>query len=119
MLKSFATTVATPVKCPGRDAPSSTSASVAGIDRADVVEYAAARLRPGGSILVLAGDISLDEARELAERHFGAWTGTATDDRPTEVPAARATEIVLVNRPGSAQSNILVGNLTRRPGDSD
>ena len=96
-----------------------TSASVAGIDRADVVEYAAARLRPGGSILVLAGDISLDEARELAERHFGAWTGTATDDRPTEVPAARATEIVLVNRPGSAQSNILVGNLTMRPGDSD
>ena len=96
-----------------------TSASVAGIDRADVVEYATARLRPRGSILVLAGDISLDQARELGERHFGAWTGSVSDDRPTEVPAARATEIILVNRPGSAQSNILVGNLTMRPGDTD
>ena len=96
-----------------------TSGSVEAIGRQDVVEYSAERLRPGGSILVLAGDITLTEARELAEARFGSWTGTASESRETEVPPAGATEIILVNRPGSEQSNILLGNLTMRPGDPD
>src|SRR2546427_6109574 len=36
------------------------------ITRDDVVGFAARRLRPGGSLLVVAGDITLPRARELA-----------------------------------------------------
>lgn len=98
---------------------SATSASLGSMTREDVVAYAAERLRPGGSILVIAGDLSLSEARDLADRHLGDWTGAATDTRVGDVPPASPTEIVLVHRPGSAQSNILVGNLTMRPGDPE
>ena len=96
-----------------------TSASVESITRYDIVAYTAERLRPGGSVLVVAGDLSLGEARDLASRFLGGWSGTTGDDRSRSVPAPRPTEIILVNRPGSAQSNILVGNLTMQPGDSD
>ncbi len=96
-----------------------TSASVGSIAREDVVAYAAQRLRPGGSVLVVAGDLSLDDVRDLVGRHLAEWNGAATDDRASTLPPAGASEIVLVNRPGSAQSNILVGNLTMRPGDAD
>ncbi len=96
-----------------------TSASVGSITRDDIVSYVGERLRPGGSVLVVAGDLSLGDARDLASRHFAGWTGTAADNRASAVPPHRASEIILVNRPGSAQSNILVGSLTMRPGDSD
>ena len=96
-----------------------TSFSLDAIDRDDAVNHAEARLRPGGSVLVIAGDIGLGEATDLVERHFRGWTGAATDNRPGDVPSANASEIILVNRPGSAQSTIMVGNLTMRPGDDD
>ena len=59
------------------------------------------------------------EAQDLAGRYLEGWSGTAAENRSGDVPAAKPTEILLVNRPGSAQSNILVGNLTMRPGDPD
>ncbi len=95
------------------------SASVGSITREDVVGYAANRLRPGGAVLVVSGDISMAEARDMASRYFEGWSGTAAENRSWNVPEAKPTEILLVNRPGSAQSNILVGNLTMRPGDPD
>ncbi len=97
---------------------STTPASVRAITRDDLVAFHGARLRPGGALLVLAGDINLAEARRLATEAFRGWSG-----RPPAPPAAgsfpagSATEIVLVHRPGSVQSNILVGNLTYPPDD--
>ena len=95
-----------------------TPASVRAITRADLVAYQQARLRPQGALLVVAGDITMPQLRALAGQSFGAWTGT-----PAAVPAMAVApertrpEILLVNRPGSVQSNILVGNLTTGPAD--
>ena len=95
-----------------------TAASVRGITRADLLRFQRARLRPAGALLVIAGDITLADARRHAARAFRGWTGA-----PTPLPAAKApparrpTEIVLVHRPGSVQSNIVVGSLTYRPGE--
>jgi zinc protease len=96
-----------------------TSTSVGTITRDDIVNLHAARLRPGGSLLVLAGDITLDEARNLVRDGLGEWVGSAPARGEFDVADPQPTEILLVNRPGSAQSNILVGNLTMRPGDPD
>src|SRR5712664_3160886 len=95
------------------------AASYKAITRNDVVTFAGRRVRPGGALLVVAGDIALPRARELAIQAFGAWRGGAA---PTPVfrgaPAKRGTDILLVNRPGSVQSNIVMGNTTFPPTDT-
>ena len=89
------------------------AAAYKAITRDDVVGFAGRRLRPGGSLLVVAGDITLPRARELATQAFGSWRGTAPPATGFPAPPAkRGTDILLVNRPGSVQSNIVIGNTT-------
>ncbi len=96
---------------------SQTEASVAAITRADVQQFAGTRIAPGGGMAVVSGNISLDRARELLEQHLANWNGTPPAVDTPEPPAPAPTHIVLIHRPGSAQSNIRVGNLAVRPGD--
>ena len=87
-----------------------TPASVRGLTRADLTAYQAARLKPRGALLVVAGDLTLDQLKALAEQSFAGWTGYPAAAPTFGAPPARArTEIVLVHRPGSVQSNIVVG----------
>ena len=97
---------------------STTSASVRSITRDDLLAFHRDRLRPSGALLVVAGAVSPAEARRLALRAFQGWTGTPTAAPAVPAPAPRArTEIILVHRPGSVQSNIVAGNLTFTPTD--
>ncbi len=99
-------------------ARSATPESVRGLSREDLVAYQTSRLRPDGALLVIAGDIRLDEARKLAEQAFSGWTGSApAGATPTPPPVRQPTHIVLVHRPGSVQSNIIVGNIALGPAD--
>ena len=93
-------------------------ATVQAITRADVIAFHSSRIRPAGALLVVAGSLSLAEAQKLATDAFGLWTGAPTAAAAFKAPPERAaTEIVLVHRPGSVQSNIVVGNLTSTPND--
>lgn len=91
-------------------------ASLASLSRDAVEQFARSRLAPQGAYLVVAGDLTLSDARANLERHLASWRGrpptTPSDPQP---PGHRPTQILLVHRPGSAQSNILVGNLTMGP----
>lgn len=88
-------------------------ASLKAITREDLVRFHRTRLRPGGALLVVAGDVTLAEARRLALRAFQGWTGVSAAVAPfPTLPARPRTELLLVHRPGSVQSNIVVGNLT-------
>jgi zinc protease len=98
---------------------STTPASIKAITRADVASFASRRLRPQGALLVIAGDITLPRARALATRAFGTWRGAAAPTPPpAAVPVKRGTDILLVHRPGSVQSNIVLGNTTFVPTDT-
>lgn len=89
------------------------------IRRADVASFASRRLRPSGALLVVAGDITLPRARALATRAFGTWRGVPpATPPPPAVPVKRGTDILLVHRPGSVQSNIVLGNTTFVPTDT-
>ena len=89
------------------------------ITRNDIVSFAGRRIRPGGALLVVAGDITLPRARALATSAFGTWRGAAAPTPPAVSAATkRATDILLVNRPGSVQSNIVLGNTTFLPTDT-
>jgi len=97
---------------------SPTEASYKAITQVDVKGFAARRLRPGGALLVIAGDLTLAQARALATKAFGGWTGTPAAVVPPAPPMARgATEILLVHRPASVQANIVLGNTTFGPTD--
>jgi predicted Zn-dependent peptidase len=87
------------------------------ITRDRIQAYVDSRLNPGGSLLVVAGDISPSQVRELGLEALGAWQGAAPEAVFPAPPSAEATQTILVHRPGSEQSNILVGNLAMRPGD--
>lgn len=96
-----------------------TPASYKAITRADVASFAGRRLRPGGALLVISGDITLPRTRALVTRAFGTWRGAApATPPPPAVPVKRATDILLVHRPGSVQSNIVLGNTTFVPTDT-
>jgi len=69
--------------------------------------------RPDMAVLILAGDISEKDAFALAEKTFGAWKANGPRPErqlPKLQPVAR-TQIFLVDRPGSVQSQIRVGQL--------
>ena len=66
---------------------------------------------PGNSTLLIAGDVSAPEARELAERAFGEWSGSAAPmprapGGTAASPTGGALRVVLVNRPGATQTYI-------------
>jgi zinc protease len=91
-----------------------TEESAKAITRDDVRNWAATHLRPQGALLTIAGDLTLDQATGLANRYLREWSGAAPRVEYAPPPAEGPTEIVLVHRPGSAQSNIIVGNRATR-----
>ena len=98
---------------------SADAGSVAAISRADLIAFQSSRLAPRGALLVFAGDITLAKATELATSAFKGWNGMrAPAGALLGIENTRtASEIVLVHRPGSVQSNIVLGNLTWAPAD--
>lgn len=90
-----------------------TEASIAAISRAKLAAYHQRVFLPNNdATLVIVGDISEGLARSLAQRYFGDWTfGSPPAPRFPPPPARPGRRIYLVDRPGSAQSVILLGNL--------
>lgn len=102
--------------------------TVCAIEPADIRAYHATIMAPQGATLVVAGDLSGlgASASSLVERGLRHWTGSGpgsktppqararTDIRDIDIGmrAADAAQIVLVDRPGSAQSHLMLG----RPG---
>jgi len=97
---------------------SATRESYRAITRDDVTQFARQRLRPVGALLVVAGDVTDAQVRELAARAFAGWRGAPPPSPALPAPVTRvATDIVLVHRPGSAQANLVLGNTTILPTD--
>lgn len=92
--------------------------SVAAIKRQDLLAYLKARIRPAGSVLVVAGDITLTEARKLASTSLGAWAGVRAVPLPPAPPAPPPPAIVLVHAGGVKEAEIIVGNTTFGGGDT-
>jgi predicted Zn-dependent peptidase len=68
------------------------------------------RFRPEGSLLVVVGDVDAAAVTAAVNRSFGTWKGTG--DAPPATPAspgASPRRLLVVNRPGSVQSQILIG----------
>ena len=91
--------------------PNGTPATIGGLTRDDVVSWHRTMYAPSAGTLLLVGDLTPAEARTIAEQTFGRWTGTrATPERVSNaIRASAGTRVILVDRPGSVQSSIIVG----------
>jgi zinc protease len=89
------------------------SAATARLDSARVRAFYAAAYQPSRAKFVVVGDITLAEANALLTPRFGAWSAAAAAMAAPRVPATPAvntgTRLFLVDKPGAAQSVIVIG----------
>lgn len=97
-----------------------TATTVRAITLADVQRFHAAHVRPRGALLIVAGDVTMAQLKAWTGAAFAGWTGGTAAQRLLPPPASprKAPQIILVHRPGSVQSNVLIGNLAVGPADS-
>ena len=77
----------------------------------DVVNWHRTMYSPANTTVMLVGDITMAQAKSLVEKTLGKWTAAAPTlaKLDNKVRPASATRIILVDRPGSVQSSIIVG----------
>jgi zinc protease len=89
-----------------------TEESVRAIDRAALERCWAARYRPGGTTLVVAGDVDADEVLALVDRALAGWTGEAPARvRVDDQPASTERRVLLVAKADAPQSELRVGHV--------
>ncbi len=73
---------------------------------------------PNNATMAISGDVTVAQATALAKKYFGDWKkGAVPAVKIGDVPSA--PKIYLVDRPGSVQSNILMGGFSLRRSDPD
>lgn len=92
---------------------SPTGASIDAVTPEILAAEAARRLRPERSLLLVAGDVDPVAVHAEAERLFAGWHGAGPAPSAVSAPIAPAgsRRILVLDRPGSVQTNLLVGNL--------
>lgn len=89
-----------------------TADSLKAITREDLVQYHRRHFIPNEAVMIIAGDVSESGAEETAEKYFSPWPGQPASEQSFPLPVEQQSRVIqLVDRPGSEQSNIVLGNL--------
>jgi zinc protease len=101
--------------------PAGTLSTIGALTRDDVVNWQRTMYAPTGSTLLLVGDITPGEARSIAQQAFGGWTATRAALAPVVNPVRKSagTRVILIDRPGSVQSSIVLGQAGFQASDPD
>ncbi|HEY6118634.1 MAG TPA: pitrilysin family protein, partial [Pyrinomonadaceae bacterium] len=94
--------------------------SIAAMTRADLKSFVASYYIPNNAHLIVVGEIEVDKTFSEVEKAFGSWasaTAPAEDNPP--LPSRDKRQIYFVNRPGSIQSAIYIGNISIPRKDKD
>ena len=88
-----------------------TEQTVKAITRAEVVDFQQKYFKPGRALITVVGDVTPTAVRPVIEKGLASWQ--AGGDKPAfsfpPLPAAKATTIYLVDKPGAAQSTFAIG----------
>lgn len=79
-----------------------TPATINSLTMADVKDYYAKVFRPDMTTIAIIGDITLDEARPVIEKYFGAWKATGAKP-PVTLPAVPGNKPSAANVPDPEQ----------------
>jgi zinc protease len=93
-------------------AENGTPDSVKALGADDLRAFHQAQYRPDVAQLIVVGDVTLNDVLPLLERTFSGWTASGAPPPPQAVAEARqlaARRVVLVDKPGAAQSQIRIG----------
>lgn len=101
-----------PAGHPYRDPLLGTKAALEAMRPGDLARLHGALFRPGQTTVAIAGDIDAAAAVALVEKSFSAWKAAAPEEAkvPKDPPAPAKNEkrVLVVDRPGAAQSNVAV-----------
>jgi predicted Zn-dependent peptidase len=94
--------------------------SISALTQADLKSFVSRYYIPNNAHLIVVGDIELDKTLAEIEKAFGSWKSSTPppDDNPP-VPVRDKRQIYFVNRPGSIQSAIYIGNASIPRNDKD
>ncbi len=70
-------------------------AEIRALEKKDAVDFYQKWYRPDNALLVLAGDITKDEARKLAEKYYGKVAVTGALPQKEEIAAPRAMDTIV------------------------
>ena len=94
--------------------------SINALTRDDLRGFVTNYLIPNTSHLIVVGDIDPDKTFAEIEKAFGSWkAGTAPAEDNPALPTRDKRQIYFVNRPGSIQSAIYIGNISIPRKDKD
>ncbi|HKP76984.1 MAG TPA: pitrilysin family protein, partial [Longimicrobiaceae bacterium] len=99
--------------------PGGSRATLEGLTLADVKDWHQRMYAPSNATLLLVGDLTVAEARTIAERALGGWSKPAVQLPAVANPVqpVSGTRLILVDRPGSVQSGVWVGQAGMGYGD--
>ena len=87
-----------------------TAASLKGFTPADLRQFHAQNYVPANSVLLVVGDVTAATVLPQLESAFGAWkAGAQAASRIPEAPQLKARQVYIIDKPGSAQSQIRIG----------
>ena len=97
-----------------------TPASVSALNRQTIQAFYEAYYDPAGSVAVIVGDFDWEAVQARAKAVLGSWKTRPNEPRAVPSPPERSgVQIYLLDRPGSTQADIRIGNLALRRGDKD
>ncbi|MCH0561855.1 MULTISPECIES: pitrilysin family protein [unclassified Streptomyces] len=89
-----------------------TEETVAGIDAAAVRAFYERHVRPATATAVVVGDLTGIDLDALLGDTLGSWTGSPAEPRPVPPVTADDTgRVVVVDRPGAVQTQLLIGRI--------
>ena len=98
----------------------STPESIEALTRDSLVRHHRSLLVPNNAVLFVVGDADRGHVLARAEELFGAWQPGETPSPEFPAPPERTERVAyVVNRPGSAQTNILIANTSITRTDPD
>jgi len=98
-----------------------TAASLTGITRDDVVNWHKTMYSPKNTTLIIIGDLTAAGAKAAAQAAVGSWNvpGPSLTSFTGKALPIQPTRVILVDRPGSVQSAVLVGQAVTGYGNND
>jgi zinc protease len=88
-----------------------TRESITRLTRDDLVAYHRTWFVPNNALLAIVGDLKADEAFAAAQKAFGGWEKRDIPALKPIDPPPPTRRLVVIDRPGSAQTEIRVGHI--------
>ncbi|MEK6282068.1 MAG: pitrilysin family protein [Acidobacteriota bacterium] len=88
-----------------------TPEAIDAVTRQRVVEFHRSKFVPNNAVMIVAGDVEQDSILKRIEELFSGWQSgdVVGDDFPPQ-PSRTSRSAYVIDRPGSAQANIIIAN---------